>query len=173
LKITIDVPDILPVSFENPSPELMAFVKDFRDLCARITRQYRQIDGRYLFHAYVRWGGDTVVCTDSGEIKQINFWQESSREVRYDDDEDDEDFLLEDEFPKDTVAMYRDLPGNWVVARLCIDNWKGTAGDMFETLRSRDFESESEEPPRVQELMARILKHLEKLAHKVPARPNR
>lgn len=167
MKIVIDVPDVLPANFQNPSQELRAFIKDFTDLCARITKQYRQADGRHLFNAYVRCEADRVTDTDDGEISKIKYYSEAGDTF---DDEDEESCLSYEEFPESEVVMDEDLPGNWVVARLCIEGWKGPRG-MFETVHSRDFEEIHRRPPRIQELMGRIFVHLDKIAHTVPSRP--
>lgn len=175
MKVIIDVPDILPANFEEPSRELKIFLDEFTMACTRITRQYRYASGRKLFSAFIRRGADTVINTDSGEIRKIQFERELCEELAgFHAGEDEEDVLYEDDVREDTVVMDDDVPGNWVVARLCIERWRGSAfGIGFETLRSRDFEAEPGKLPRAQKLIERIVRHLEKIAHKVPAGLNK
>jgi hypothetical protein len=155
LKITIDVPDIFPANFMRPSLELLCFIKQFQDLCLEISDRYRDIRGDELFVAYIRNGWNTVLNTDDPEkCYMLQLPDEDEREGE----------------ERERVVMDEDHLGDWVVARLCVGNWKYDKQWRVQdiTLRSSDFESHGGKPPRAQVVMQRIVKQLARKAHTVP-----
>ncbi len=162
MKIIVEIPDIIPADFTNPSPELQRFVSELKDLCLSLSKKFRRADGRELFSAFVRNGPSTVFCTDSLATKQIHFLQKSEPE-----EIEEEDVGVEEEFGEEreqAVVMDEDLPGKWIVARLCIEGWPGS----FLNLYSTDFRSKKGKKPKAKMLLDKVVLYLARQAHVVP-----
>lgn len=156
MQITIDVPDIMPANFENPSKELFGFMAQFTDACIQLTARCRQIDGKELFTAFVRDGINSVYCTSSSKSKPIQREADTPEYV--------EEFNEElHNPPEGSVFMDDDLPGAWVVACLNIEKLG------YVTLYSCHFKpSMLGEPPLATDLMRFIVRWLEFQLHTVP-----
>jgi hypothetical protein len=133
MKITLEVPNGLPANFERPSLELLQFVDDLIKLYVFLA-QYTDATGRHLFTGYVRNGANSVFSTHDNKTYNIQWGQEAKpypEDIEEDEDPDEE--VLTD-LPENQVYMDPDLPGNWMVARMC------APGNIFINLRSQDFQ---------------------------------
>jgi hypothetical protein len=166
VKMTIEVPDVLPVSFENPSLELLRFLKEFQDLCIRLTRDFKRADGWDLFNAFVRNGAESVFCTRVQATMPIA-WESGPTQKENDANDDDpipEDYEYQS-VPVQHVAMASDKPGDWIVARLCLSL---PGRPPYINFFSSDFCREGKKKSKVEQLMPGIVKSLKKRAHVVP-----
>lgn len=159
MKITIEIPDILPADFERPSLELLRFVADMVKLCMSLAQRFVRADGRNIFSAYIRNGQASVFCTSDQRTAPIAGSDMDKSEA----DEESTEFVEKVVHP---VAMDPDEPGSWVVARLCLTSEDSLPS--FITLRSTDFFADQGKRTNFQKMLPKILRRLEKAAHTVP-----